>query len=114
MTCNGCGNKAAYRLRVGHDEKTGEKWEACDSCGALPSVSVPDVFFPGPYIDPNLVHRNRPWEKNGVLVTSKRHKAQLLREQNLVEAGDAKNGSRNFDPALARRAKEQGHGPIRL
>ena len=72
---------------------------------------MPSLYFRQPYLDPNLAHPDRPWEKDGVLVTSKRHKAALMREQGLVEAGDRKHGARNFDKSMARSAKDQGHNP---
>ena len=85
--------------------------ESCDRCGDLRHLVIPDVSFTGPYLDPNLAHPDRPWEKDGVWVESKRHKARLMTEQNLREVGDKKHGARNFDPALARRWKEQGFNP---
>ena len=105
MLCLGCGNQQAYRTFT-----TATGFECCDKCGALGSLDVPDVYFPGPYIDPNLGHPDRPCEKDGVLVLSKRHKAMLLKEQGLREVGDRRHGAINLDKDLVRRAKEQGHG----
>jgi hypothetical protein len=107
VVCNGSGNQDAWRTRT----KGGE--ECCDVCGRLgiSGADVPDVYFAGPYVDPNLAHPDRPWEANGVLVTSKRHKAQLMAEQGLREAGDRKGGARNYDAARAREMRERGFGP---
>lgn len=96
MLCNNCGNDCAYRLRI-HGGS-----ESCDRCGALSTLSVPDVYFPGPYLDPNLAHPSRPHEKDGVWVTSRSHKAQLMREQNIHEVGDKHHGSRNFERSAFR------------
>lgn len=91
MTCNGCGNQQA---RVWRRYEGGQ--EACDACGGLGSVYVPDVFFKSPYLDENLGNPKRDAkEKNGVWVESRRHKAQLMAEQGLREAGDRVRGARN-------------------
>lgn len=107
MVCDGCQNPDAYRIRAS------AYGECCDKCGNLSigDASLPDVFFQGPYVDPNLAHPDRPWEKDGVLVTSRRHKAQLMAEQNLREAGDRKGGARNYDATRARIERERGFGP---
>lgn len=106
MICDGCGNDAARRIRYTRHGET------CDVCGGLPAdVGAPDVYFRKPYLDPNLAHPDRPNEsrQGGVWVTSKRHKAALLAEQNLVERGDKRGGARNEDKFLQQRAREQGH-----
>ena len=101
MECNGCGNADAYRLNFSN------AGTFCNICSNIGSVRFSDVYFKEPYLDPNLVHPNRPHEKNGVWVTSRSHNAALMKEQGLREAGDAKHGNRNFDAALARRVREQ-------
>lgn len=114
MTCNGCGNEAAHRVRVrpvrepGDDKNMPVLSESCDRCAGLRNLDFPDVSFTEPYMDPNLAHPDRPWEVDGVWIESKRHKAMLMKEQDLREIGDRKGGARNFDPALAERAREQG------
>lgn len=108
MTCDGCGNKAAVRIHV---DRFGE---SCNACGTVSvSVGAPDVYFKEPYRDPHLVHPDRPNEvkAGGVWVTSKRHKAALMAEQNLVERGDKRGGARIEDRFLQQRAREQGHHP---
>lgn len=107
MECRGCGNSEAWRTRT-----RGDGFEVCDACGGLGAMSLPDVYFRGPYIDPNLAHPDRPGEKDGVLVTSREHKLALMKEQNLYERGDRIHGCSGTDKALVRRAKEQGHGPV--
>lgn len=105
MTCGACGNDRAHRWRRYEDGS-----ESCDRCGQLGSAAVPDVFFQGPYLDPNLAHPKRPWEKDGVWVESRQHKARLMAEQGLREAGDRRGGERIFDPSLARKVQGQGKG----
>ena len=105
MKCDNCGNETAQRLR--YSAAAGMK---CDDCGRLTSgVGCPDVYFRQPYLDPNLAHPDRPHEvaQGGVWVTSRRHKAALLAEQNLVERGDKRRGARNEDKILERRVREQ-------
>lgn len=102
MICGSCKNKNAYRVRL-----TESGFESCNSCGGLANLWTPDVSFTRPYLDPNLAHPNRPWEKDGVWIESKRHKATLMKEQKLREGGDRRHGSINFDPKLARRVREQ-------
>lgn len=120
MKCNGCGRPDAVRVKI-----YGDGVEICDAkdCGNLSigEACVPDVWFPGPYIDPNLAHPKRPWEiqkvvggGDGVLVTSKRHKARLLREQGLHEAGDRRRGMRREDKAAMKRAVAQGFAPMKI
>ena len=102
MKCDGCGNENAYRLKMRSDSCM------CDKCGGLTSSFVPDIYFKEPYLDPNLAHPNRPWEKNGVWVRSRAHKAALMKEQGLREAGDRKHGARIEDKSLQRRMRDNG------
>lgn len=103
MICNTCGNQRAYRWRK-HEDGT----EYCNACSDIPAPWLPDVHFQKPYLDHNLAHPDRPRERNGVWVESKRHKAMLLNEQNLREAGDRRRGAINFDRTLHRRLKDRG------
>ena len=89
MICNACGNQHAHRIRMG------AAYQCCDRCGGLGNVRHSDVYFRAPYLDPNLAHPKRPWEKDGVWVESREHKARLLSEQNLREAGDRQHGAIN-------------------
>lgn len=101
MICNGCGNQEAYRVRVSADG------ELCNGCGLTSSVTIHDVYFKGPYLDPHLVNTTKIEQKDGVWVRSRAHKAQLMRELNVHESGDRVRGTRNFDPSLSRRVREQ-------
>ena len=102
MICKGCNNERAFRWRKYEDGT-----ECCDACGNISVASLPDVYFREPYLDPNLANPKRANEMNGVWVESKRHKARLMAEQGLREAGDKRHGARLFDPASARRVKSQ-------
>lgn len=107
VVCNACGNESARRIRM-----TSSGFYCCDGCGDLGRApTLHDVYFKGPYMDPNLAHYKRPWEKDGVWVRSREHKAALLAEQNLREAGDKFHGARIQDSRLERSAREQGHRP---
>lgn len=88
MRCDNCGNENARVMRYGKD------WCYCDDCGGARSKGSPDCYFRKPYLDPNLAHPDRPWEKDGVWVESKQHKKRLMAEQGLFEAGDRVRGAR--------------------
>ncbi len=88
MHCNRCNTETATRMRFYYDEKNQAYKEVCNECGSMDhSIVQPDVYFKGPYNDENLVTKTNP---DGY-VGSKRHKAQLLKELNLREAGGDKN-----------------------
>ena len=90
MTCKGCGNQSAYRVRYS------TSGECCNSCGGLGNMNIADCYFRKPYFDENLGNPKRDArEKNGVWVESKSHKAALMAEQGLREAGDRVRGARN-------------------
>ena len=95
MECNRCGNPAAYAMRFT------ASGESCNQCGGFTPRGSPDCYFREPYLDPNLPHPNRPAEKDGVWVTSKRHKQQLLNEQGLYEKGDRKHGARDYNKSVS-------------
>lgn len=102
MVCGNCGNKNAYRMSF---KPSGE---CCNDCSSIAIMCHPDVYFTRPYLDPNLVDVNKPENRNGTWITSRTHKAQLMKELRVVEGGDKRHGYRNFDPGLARRWKESG------
>ena len=92
MNCEGCGNKAAVVTRTGYEN--GQRYEICNSsnCGNLATPWHPDVYFRRPEMVENLADANHPF---GQVVESRRHKARILREQGLREAGDMHHGSRD-------------------
>lgn len=85
---SGCGNKEARALRIHYDKKG--NWCECDKCG-LVNAGIADVYFDKPYFDEHLADSKH---KEGQWINSKAHKAQVLREQGLVEAGDRFHGAR--------------------
>jgi hypothetical protein len=66
----------------------------------------PDVYFKEPYFDPNIASPNHPGHENGTFIESRMHKAMLMKKFDIREAGDARHGSRNFDPIAHRHAME--------
>lgn len=94
MKCPTCGDAFAYCVTTRWDEKTGEKFESCDRCGAK-GIGVPDVYFERPEWVEHLADDNDPstWDK-GTFITSKRHKAEVMKRLNLRESGDRIHGSR--------------------
>lgn len=89
LKCRGCGNDHAYRVSI---RLVGEDYvDICNRCGDVGSTYVPDVYWPGyAYKSENIT------DKNGepILLTSRRHKAEVMRQQGIVEAGDRYHGSR--------------------
>jgi len=57
-------------------------------------MSDPDVYFKRPYLDPHLIDVNKPEQKDGVWIESKRHKRELMRQLNVMERGDRTRGAR--------------------
>ena len=101
MQCDHCGNDRAFALSFYSGGSS------CDRCGEARGPRTPDVAFNKPYLDPNLPHPKRPWEKDGVWVTSKQHKSALMKEQGLHEVGDKKHGSRPYDKRQMNKAGER-------
>lgn len=84
MICSGCGNQEAYQWRM---NKYGE---SCNKCANF-IVNTFDVFFKEPSFEEHLADLKHP---QGQWVTSKSHKARLMKEQGVREAGDRTHGSR--------------------
>lgn len=90
MKCS-CGNENALHIRIrwGKDEDgKRRKYEFCEHCGDVPLVSQPDVYFRSPYFDEHLADKEHP---HGQHITSKRHKAEILKKLNMEEVGSRKN-----------------------
>lgn len=106
--CEGCGNKDPWARHPKKESYTGKVYEECNRCFDSSIPSNPDVYFREPYWDPNLFDFDSPGfdPKRGTFVTSKVHKAYLMKKLGVREAGDRKNGSRNFDPISHRHAME--------
>lgn len=88
MIC-ACGNKVATKMRIRFDAK-GMKHENCNHCGEVGSAYVPDVYWPGhAYTSENITDKMG----NPILLESRQHKARVMKEQGMVEAGDRYHGT---------------------
>ena len=85
---------------------TGRVYEECNRCFDKSIPANPDVYFRGPYWDENIHDLDDPSHDRvkGTFITSKAHKAYAMKKCCLVEAGDRRGGSNNFDPIAARHA----------
>ena len=92
MRCNRCGSDDSIRMRIIYDTETNRTHEICDRCGFRTSVCIPDTYFRTPYFDENLADEQHT---HGQFIESKRHKAQIMRQLGIREAGDRIHGSRN-------------------
>ena len=102
MVCDNCGNREARRMRFCLNGAFG-----CDHCLGLGATRMPDVFFKGAYLDPNLIDVNKPEQKDGVWIESRRQKAEIMERLGVREAGDRKHGSRPYDKFAIRRELEK-------
>lgn len=95
MKCDGCGSSEATKVvaRIGANGQLEESCNICDPSIVL-TINVPDVYFDKPYFDSNLGDANKPGCGHGQWVNSKRHKAQILKEQGLRECNDSDKGSK--------------------
>ena len=92
MTCKGCGNTNAYHIKIRWSQKDGMR-ESCTDCGGfgIGDAYEPDVYWPGhPYKSEHLCDALG----NPYLLTSKQHKARVMQEMGVREAGDRNGGSR--------------------
>lgn len=88
LHCRGCGSNVSHHTQTRIVE--GELRDTCDRCGSVGNAGVPDVYFKGPHTNPNITDlMGRPIE-----LTSRRHKADVLRKQNAREAGDSYHGTK--------------------
>ena len=93
MTCQRCGNQAAYHITSWYDRATEKMVEVCDGCGGDRRGVIPthsDVYWPGaPHRNPNICDDiGRP-----ILLESREHKARVMKELGIREAGDRTRGS---------------------
>lgn len=98
-TCLGCGNKEAWAVHNKKEKLTGVVYQECNKCFDNTIPSNPDVYFKEPYWDYNLHDMDDPSydPRRGTYITSKQHKAYVLKKLNLREAGDREGGRRIFD-----------------
>ena len=89
MTCPNC-QQEVNRI-MGLAKKTGMVY-TCARCGQLPMLTIPDIYFRQPGIEEHLADAKNP---EGTFITSKTHKAEVMKQLGLVESGDRFHGSRN-------------------
>ncbi len=92
MKCEGCGNDNAWHVRTRFTESGRE--EICNACGLEGAGDgIPDVYWPGhPHYNPNICDKmGRP-----IHLTSRGHKAEVMKEIGLQEAGDRRHGARTI------------------
>jgi len=108
MICRNCQNEAAYQIRTIVDG--GEPLDSCDRCGTGGFLPVVDVYF-----DKAGAHHGLydPQTGEPVYVTSKSHKAQVMCQQRVREAGDRVHGATSYDPAYARITRENFQKSLR-
>lgn len=99
--CGSCGATNYYYYRVTWSNH--EKYETCSQCSTGPTPNLsPDVYFNPKegriQTNPNLCDRNG----TPIPYSSKREKAAIMKRLGVVEAGDKKHGSRNFDRSAAK------------
>lgn len=87
MKCEGCGNDNASRISYSKGK------ENCDRCGSNKSFKFADVFFKEPYFDSNISDPVK--SPFGTHITSRSHKAMMMKECGLKEHGDKRHGSRD-------------------
>lgn len=97
MKCELCGDDYAYAFRWVQTPE-GIVSTGCDRCGGTPTSTFHDVYFKEPYFDEHLGDPNDVQTHGGQWVTSRAHKAELLKKYNLREAGDRVRGTNGWDP----------------
>ena len=96
MECPNCKDKLAARIRYWVDD--GKVCCACDICGKIPPVWLPDVYLGGPggtqRTDPNLVD---PKTLKEMPFSTRREKAAVMNYLQVRQADSAErnHGSRN-------------------
>lgn len=87
MVCD-CGNQNALRIKSWYEN--GEIVSVCDKCMDFTPTGMPDAFLPriGMTFDNLCDKMGKP-----IPIMSKAHKAQVMREKGVIEAGDRTRGS---------------------
>ena len=86
MHCDACHNNVAHRISYSNAGMT------CDMCGPKSAFKFSDIYFKQPYFDPMLADPKK--SPHGTQIESREHKAQVMRELGVTEAGDKRHGSR--------------------
>lgn len=111
MDCRNCKRTDAYHVRT--SVENGEFLDSCNFCGGFYSAGLEfaDVYFPGPHVSENITDdRGVP-----IRLESRAHKARLMRERGMTEAGDRIRGSYDLPKPSGRSWYEQrrNQGKIR-
>ena len=111
--CEGCGNPDPWARHPKKEGITGKVFEECNQCFDSSIPSNPSVYFKGPYWDPHLHDFDSPGydPKRGTFITSKAHKAYVMKKLGVQEHGDRRHGSINFDPISHRHAMQSLRRP---
>lgn len=106
--CVGCGNPDPWTRHTKKETSTGRYYEECNRCFDSSIPENPDVYFRQPYWDENLCDYDDPsYDINrGTFITSKSHKAYIMKKLGVREDGDRRHGSRAYDPLYSRIAHE--------
>lgn len=104
MECRNCGNDQARAWRF-VPSKDGS-YEACDHCSDTPiRISIPDVYWRGAGYHPGILDKeNRP-----IFLHSRQHKARIMSEQGLREAGDHYHGTVGTESEKINSVRAQRH-----
>src|ERR1035437_8610817 len=65
--------------------------DTCDRCGNLGKITFADVFFKAPYFDANITDPVKA--PHGTMITSRSHKAEVMKQNGLKEVGDKRAGA---------------------
>ena len=100
--CLGCNYKEAWIVHT-HTTAGGAILQSCNRCMVITVPQNPSVYFKAPYWDYNLhdMDDSNYDPKRGTYITSKQHKAYVLKKLNLQESGDKEHGGRNWDKKLS-------------
>ena len=88
MVCNGCGNSNATIWQLIVTKKYGRQ-EKCDKCGIVSSPVHSDVYWGGQHTNPNITDEHG----TPIFLESREHKARIMREKGIIEAGDKVHGA---------------------
>jgi len=89
MTCRGCGNDQAWHTKTIYED--GQIISLCDRCGLEGAGDgVPDVYLA--YIGQKFENLTDKMG-NPIEIQSKRHKAEVMKQLGVREAGDRVNGA---------------------
>ena len=97
--CESCGNTNPWARHSKRERLSGRYYEECNRCFDPSIPSNPDVYFRQPYWDEHLCDYDDPSYdvSRGTFITSRAHKAYVMKKLGVQESGDRRHGSLNFD-----------------